>query len=68
MDHKDKKSVEKWQLIIQWICAGTWIAVVIVDIVCKQKLFLMITQSVAAFFFLLSAIILTKRYRRERHD
>ena len=68
MDNKDKKSVEKWQLILQWICAGIWLSVVIVDIVCDQMLFLTITQSIAAILFTVSAIILTKRYREACHD
>ena len=68
MNDKSTKSVEKWQLIIQWICAGIWLIVVIVDIVCDQKLFLTIMQSVAAILFTVSAIILTKRYREGRHD
>ena len=68
MDNKDKKSVEKWQMILQWICAAIWIVVVIIDLLCGQNLFLTITQSVAAVCFIVSAIILTKRYRRERHD
>ena len=72
MDKEEKKSaerkpVEKWQLIIQWIGAVCWIAVVIVDIVYDQKLFLTVMQSVAAVLFTVSAIILTKRYRRDHH-
>ena len=68
MESKDKKSVEKWQMILQWICAALWIVAVIFDLLGEQKLFLTITQSIAAFFYLLSAIILTLRYRREHHD
>ena len=70
MDKKavEQKSVEKWQLIIQWICAALWLTAVVCDLIGGQNLFLTITQSIAAFFYLLSAIILTLRYRRERHD
>ena len=68
MDDKSTKSVEKWQLILQWSCAAVWIIAVIFDLLGEQNLFLTITQSIAAFFYLLSAIILTLRYRRERHD
>ena len=67
MDHKDKKSVEKWQLIIQWICAAIWIAVVVCDLVWDQNRTLTILQCIAAAGFLLSAIITTKRYRRDHH-
>ena len=68
MDEKNTKSVEKWQLILQWICAAIWIAVVIVDLIYDQQLFLTIIQSVAALCYTASALILTKRYRRGRHD
>ena len=68
MDNKDNKAVEKWQVILQWACAAIWIVAVIFDFLGGQNLFLTITQSIAAFFFLLSAIILTRRYRREHHD
>ena len=68
MEHKVKQSVGKGQLILQWICAAVWIIAVIFDLLGGQNLFLTITQSVAAVCFIVSAIILTKRYRRERHD
>ena len=66
MNSKNTKTVEKWQVILQWACAAIWIVVVIVDIVCDQNLFLTIMQSVAAVLFTVSAIILTKRYREHQ--
>ena len=66
MNDKRPQSVEKWQVILQWICAAIWIAVVIIDLVCGQKIFLTITQSVAALLLIVSAIITTVRRRNSQ--
>ena len=66
MDHKDKESVQKWQMILQWICAAIWIAVVIIDLICGQKIFLTITQSIAALLFIVSAVVTTVRRRNSQ--
>ena len=70
MDKKavEQKSVEKWQLIIQWICAALWLTAVVCDLIGGQNLFLTITQSVAAVCFTAAAIVLTWRYRKVPHD
>ena len=67
MDNKDNKAVEKWQVILQWACAVIWIVVVVCDLVWDQNRTLTILQCIAAAGFLLSAIITTKRYRRDHH-
>ena len=66
MDHKSQQSVGKGQLILQWICAAIWIAVVIINLVCGQNLFLTITQSVAALLFIAAAIVTTARWRKQQ--
>ena len=68
MDEKNTKSVEKWQLILQWICAAIWIVIALCDLIFGQALFLTILQGAAALCYTASALILTKRYRRGRHD
>ena len=73
MDEKKKNSagrelVQKWQLILQWICAAVWIIVVIVDILYDQQPILMVMQCVAAILFTAAAIVTTVRYREAHHD
>ena len=63
-----KKPTAKWQLILQWICAGCWLVVVILDLIFGQKLSIMILNVAAGLCFLLSAISFTRRYREEHHD
>ena len=68
MKRKDKKPVEKWQLIIRWICAVLWTVIVIVDFSIGQKPDLTILHCIAAVCFLASAIITTLQYRRDPYD